>query len=154
MRAPVRVDHAPHVRSAAGQYQDAFGFWDFVNQQSVWRMKLPGSAQRKTARVRVALRLLGSTNFVQSLGLRHEWNLINLDVGRKIVAVLPRQRSRAGVPISELARRGAEHRVSIRITWCGGRRRPLRLASSATPALLGSGGERQQDNNNNDDSGK
>src|SRR5215813_4056034 len=105
------------MRAAAGQDQYALRFGNFVNQQPIWRVELPWSARRQTPRVRIALALLCSPNLVQSSRPGHERDFTDIQICRKVIAVLSKDRSCAGIPITELTRRRAQHGVSIGVSW-------------------------------------
>src|SRR3972149_2102277 len=132
MWTPVHVDNSPRARSAAGKDHHAFGLRDFVNLQAKWRMKLPRSARRYTPRMRIALAEFNPPYFVQSPGPGHERHLADVQIGRQVVAVLSKNRSGAGIPISEFSGSGAQHRMSVGIPRSRRRGRPLLLSPLAS----------------------
>src|SRR5437867_2140586 len=100
-------------------------------------MELPGSAGRDAARMGVTLLKFGAADLIQGLRPGLEGNLVDLNIGRQIVTRFTGQRTGAGVPISELTGRCAEHGMAVGIAWSRTRGWPLRraAATAATTAL-------------------
>src|SRR5262249_27378092 len=105
-------------------------------------MKLPRAARRQASRVRIALALLHSAYFIQSAGPWHERDFADVQIRRKVVPVFSEDRSGAGIPISQLAWRRAQHRMTVGIPRCRRRWGPLRRATTAS--LLGKRRHREQ----------
>src|SRR5689334_20979950 len=81
MGTAIRVHDAPYVRSSSRQDQYAFGFGDFINQQTIRRMKLSRAARRETPRMRIALALFDTPYLVQSPRPWHERNVVDIKIG-------------------------------------------------------------------------
>src|SRR5262249_21204499 len=97
--------------------------------------------------MRIALALLDAADLVQCFRPRHERYFADLQIGRKIVAVLSKNGSGPGIPISQLARSSAQHGMTIGIarSRCGRRRRRL----SPLAALLSECKRRKQEEEEN-----
>src|ERR1041384_6956563 len=103
MRPAIHINHPPGARAASGEHKYALGFREFVEQQSIRRVKLPRTSRRYAPGMGIILLLVGAASFVERFGPRLKGHFADLQVGRQIHAVLAGEAARARVPISSLS---------------------------------------------------